>query len=54
MSTYKTIEMPVSIRAPREGRDSGKSYFSFDQVDVSIRAPREGRDRIAVTFPPVS
>jgi len=41
----------VSIRAPREGRDSAYFRAKDDLLVVSIRAPREGRDgRSAMPF----
>ena len=36
----------VSIRAPREGSDSGESPPP-EEEEVSIRAPREGSDTVA-------
>ena len=40
--SHRTI--PVSIRAPREGGDSGRPSLRTLML-VSIRAPREGGDR---------
>ena len=40
----------VSIRAPREGRDTREVEDAWKQV-ISIRAPREGRDTASLPIP---